>query len=75
MAAFNELNDPNIVGYEVHFNDGETNADDKAMAKKYGITYQYTKVIIDKNDNIALKTLEILDKDRIINELKKVAGE
>ena len=75
LSAFNELNDANVVGYQVHFNDGETTAEDIEMAKKYGIVNQYTKVIVDKNDNIALKTLEILDKNRIINELKKVAGE
>ncbi|MCH8004002.1 MAG: thioredoxin family protein [Nanoarchaeota archaeon] len=75
LAAFNELNNADIVGYEVHFNDDETTKDDIEMAKKYGITNQYTKVIIDKSDNIALKTLEILDKDRIINELNNAAGE
>ena len=74
LAAFNELNNENIVGYQVHFNDGDKTADDKEMAKKYGITNQYTKVIIGKNGNVALKTLEILDKERIINELKTVAG-
>ena len=74
LAAFNELDNENIVGYQVHYNDGETNDDDKEIAKKYGVTYQYTKIILDKNDNVALKTLEILDKDRIINEINKAAG-
>jgi thiol-disulfide isomerase/thioredoxin len=74
LAAFNELDNPDIVGYEVHFNDGQTNDDDKAITKKYGIVNQYTKVILDPNDNVVLKTLEILDKERIINELQKVAG-
>ena len=74
LAAFNELDNENVVGYEVHFNDDETTSDDVGMAKKYGIVNQYTKVIIDKNDNIALKTLEILDKNRIINEINKVVG-
>jgi len=74
FAAFNDLNNPNVVGYEVHFNDGETTKDDKEMAKKYGITNQYTKVIINKNGEVVLKTLEVLDKDRITNEIKKVVG-
>ena len=75
LAAFNELNNPDVVGYQVHFNDRETTADDIEMAKKYGITNQYTKVIVDKNGNVALKTLEILDKERIINELTKTVSE
>ena len=74
LAAFNELNNPDVVGYQVHFNDRETTADDIEMAKKYGIVSQYTKVIVDKNGEVALRTLEILNKDRIINEIGKVAG-
>lgn len=75
LAAFNELNNPNIVGYQVHYNDRETNDDEEEMAKKYGIVSQYTKVILDKNGAIVLKTLEILDKDRIINEINKALSE
>lgn len=75
LAAFTELNNADVVGYQVHYNDKATNADDEEMAKKYGITYQYTKVILDKEGNIALKTLEILDKGRIIDELRSLSGE
>ena len=74
VAAFNELSNPDVVGYQVHYNDRETTADDIKMAKKYGIVSQYTKVIVDKNGEVALRTLEILNKDRIINEIGKVAG-
>jgi len=69
LSAFNELNNADIVGYQVHFNDGKTTKDDKDMAKKYGITNQYTKLIVDQNGKVVLRTLEILDKERIINEL------
>jgi len=75
LAAFNQLDNENIVGYQVHFNDGETNKDDIQSAKDNGITNQYTKVIIDKNGITVLKTLEILDTNRIINELNKAVGE
>ena len=74
FAAFNELNNENIVGYEVHYNDDETNEDDEEMAKKFGITYQHTKVIIGKNGQVALKSLEVFSKDKVINEISKVAG-
>ena len=72
FAAFNQLNNENIVGYEVHYSDDETNSDDNEMAKKFGITYQHTKVSLDKNGNVALKSLEVFSKDRIINELNKL---
>ncbi len=74
LAAFNELNNENIVGYQVHFNDGQTTEDDKEMAKKYGITYQHTKVIIGKDGKVALKSLEFFSKETAINEINKVIG-
>mgnify|MGYP001594024059 CR=1 FL=1 len=74
FAAFNELNNPDVVGYMVHFNDNEVTDDDKEMAKKFGVTYQHTKVIIDKNGNVALKSLEAYSKDKIINEINKVVA-
>src|SRR3989338_6798458 len=58
LAAFNELNKEDVVGYRVHYNDDETTKDDIEMAKKFGITYQHTKVIIDSSGNAALKSLE-----------------
>ena len=63
LAAFNELNNENVVGYRVHFNDNEENTDDKEMAKKFGITYQHTKVVLDKEGNVAVKSLESYSKN------------
>ena len=56
----------------MHYNDDETNHDDEEMAKKFGITYQHTKVILDKKGNVALKSLEVFSKDKIINEISKL---
>ena len=74
LAAFNELKDENAVGYQVHYNDGQTTADDREMAKKYGITYQHTKVIIGKSGKIALKSLEVFSKEKVINEINRAIG-
>lgn len=71
LAAFNELNNENVVGYQVHYNDKQTTEDDKEMAKKYGITYQHTKVIIGKDGKVALKSLEVFSKEKVINEINK----
>ena len=73
LAAFNELNNEEVVGYQVHYNDDETNEEDKEMAKKFGITYQHTKVFLNKNGEVALKSLEVFSKDKIINEISKLA--
>ena len=69
LAAFDELSNMDIVGYQVHYNDGQTTEDDKEMAKKYGITYQHTKVVIGKDGKVALKSLEVFSKEKIINEI------
>ena len=71
LAAFNELNNENVVGYQVHYNDGQTAEDDKEMAKKYGITYQHTKVSIGKDGKVVSKSLEVFSKEKIINEINK----
>lgn len=71
LAAFNELENDDVVGYQVHYNDGQTTEDDKEMAKKYGITYQHTKVVIGKDGNVALKSLEVFSKEKVINEINK----
>lgn len=75
LAAFDELNNENVVGYQVHYNDGQTTEDDKEMAKKYGITYQHTKVIIGKDGKVALRSLEVFSKEKVINEINKAIGE
>ena len=75
LSAFNELDDERVVGYQVHYNDGQTTEDDKEMAKKYGITYQHTKVIIGKDGKVALKSLEVFSKEKVINEINNIVGE
>ena len=75
LAAFNELNNDNVVGYQVHYNDGQTTEYDKEMAKKYGITYQHKKVIIGKDGKVALKSLEVFSKEKVINEINNIVGE
>jgi len=74
IAAFNELDNENVVGYRVHFNDNEVTEDDKEMAKKFGITYQHTKVILNKNGEVALKSLEAYSKEDTINAINQALG-
>jgi len=74
FAAFEELDNPDIVGYRVNYNDGDTAEDEVELAKKFGITYQHTKIILDKNRNVALKTLEAYSKEKAIDEIRKVAA-
>jgi len=69
-AAVSELNNPNLVAYLVHFNDDETNDEDKAIARDFGVTYQYTKVIVKDGEQV-LKSLEPWNKERALSELNR----
>lgn len=71
FAAFNSLNDENIVGFQVNYKDKYTDKDEKEMAKEFGITYQHTKVII-KNSKVAVRSLEAWEKDKYLSELNNI---
>lgn len=45
-AGFNALESDKVIGFRVNYNDGETDADEKALAEQLRITYQHTKVIL-----------------------------
>src|SRR3989344_7272139 len=44
--AFNELTTDKVVGIRISYKDNETDSDEKALAVKYGIPYQHTKVFV-----------------------------
>ena len=70
FAAFDELNDSNIVGFRVSYNDNE-DADEKALAKQFGIAYQHTKVIL-KDGKQAAKFPDSWNRQRYLDEFAKV---
>ena len=73
LAAFNELDYTDVIGFQVHYNDDQTNDDDRAIAREFGITYQHTKVLV-KDGNVALKSLEQFDKERVKSEISKLVA-
>ena len=72
FAAFNELDLDNVVGFRVNYKDSATDDNEVELAKKYGISYQHTKVIL-KDGKQALKAPDSWDKDRYITEITKYA--
>ena len=72
FAAFNELNSTNIIGFRVNYKDSETDNDEVALAKEFGVSYQHTKVII-KDGIKTLKAPDSWDKERYLEELNKVS--
>lgn len=50
QAKKDEIPD-DIAVFRVNYNDPETDEGEKALAKKYGITYQHTYVLVDEDGN------------------------
>ena len=71
FAAFNEISDPDLIGFRVNYRDSDTDANEELLAKEFGIGYQHTKVII-KDGKQALKAPDSWDKQRYLTELAKV---
>ena len=72
--AFNKLNNDQVVGFRVGFNDNQTDADEKNLAKEYGVVYQHTKVFVKDRVRI-LKSLEAWTEDRYISEIGKAVAQ
>ena len=69
-AGFDMLDNDQIVGFRVNFNDSETDEDEKALAKEFEIPYQHTKVILQNGKEI-LQDGNTWDKNKLIEELSK----
>ena len=73
LEAFNELNEPNAIGFEVHFNDNEVTPDDERISKQFGISYQHTTVIhvvgVDKTGKEVFRSLSPISKETIKDKI------
>ena len=71
FAAFNEIKDPDLIGFRVNFRDSDTDADEESLAKEFGVSYQHTKIIL-KNGQRVGKFPDSWDKQRYLDEIKKI---
>ena len=73
-TAFNELDAADaekVVGFRVNYNDDQTDADEKALAKKFGIAYQHTKIVIMPDGKVLSRTLEQQSKQEVLDQIKE----
>ncbi len=70
LPAFNELQRPNLVGFRIHYNDGKATAEERDLAKQFGITYQHTKIILQNKQQVK-KDLSSWNKEQYLAELNK----
>jgi thioredoxin 1 len=73
-AAFDEFTGDDVIGFRVNYNDNQTDADEKELAKEHGVGYQHTKVFI-KNGERILKSPESWDKNRYLSEIKNALAQ
>ncbi len=70
IPAFNELTTDKVVGIRINYKDNDTDSEEKALAVKYGIPYQHTKVFV-KNGKQILKAPDSWNKTRYFDEINK----
>lgn len=73
INAFNNLNRSDVIGFRVNYRDTQTSSFEKELAKKYGITYQHTKVIL-QNGNQVLKMPNIWYEENYLEEIAKITN-
>ena len=72
FAAFDQLNEPNLVGFRVNYRDSDTDDNEEALAKEFGVPYQHTKVIL-KDGKMVLKAPDSWNKQKYLDELQKLS--
>lgn len=70
QEAFDDLDRGDIIGFRVNFKDNDTDADEVALARQWGVAYQHTKVFVVGGKQ-ALKSPESWDRARYDSELSK----
>lgn len=68
QEAFNELTTDKVIGFRVNYNDDQTDSDEEALARQYGVAYQHTKVFVRNGERIG-KWPDSWNKDRYLSEI------
>lgn len=70
QAAFNALDTDQVIGFRVNYKDNETDKDEEALARQFGVPYQHTKVFL-KDGKQVLKAPDQWDAARYTAEIQK----
>jgi thiol-disulfide isomerase/thioredoxin len=69
-GAFDELSTDRVVGFRVNYNDGDTDDDERELARAHGVAYQHTKVFV-RNGQRVYKAPDAWDKARYLSEITR----
>lgn len=59
-----------LRGFRVNFNDSETDADERALAKEFGVTYQHTAFFLDRNGKLLKKVIGTQSNEALTQDLR-----
>ena len=62
-----------VVGFRVNFNDTETDSEEKALAKEFGVTYQHTGFFIGRDGVVAQKTIGTISDVKTTEYLDQIS--
>lgn len=62
---------PGVTAYRVNYNDSETDAEEKRLANAFGVTYQHTFVLLDKNGKEAARRVGTMSAEELKTFLEK----
>ena len=66
--AMQEIDSEEVIGFRVNFKDDDTDDNETALAREFGVAYQHTKVFLLNGERV-LKAPDSWDKDRYITEI------
>ena len=62
-----------VHGFRVNYNDSDTDADEKALANTFRVTYQHTGVFFDQNGQEIKRTIGTQSNEQLQADLKLIA--
>jgi thiol-disulfide isomerase/thioredoxin len=73
QQAFDQLSGSEVVGFRVNYNDTKITDQEKALAQKFGVAYQHTKVALRNGERI-LKAPDSWETQRYLDEISKLVN-
>ena len=73
QSVFDEIKSDKVVAFRVNYKDSETDKDEEALAKEFGVAYQHTKVFLKGGERV-LKAPDSWEKERYLSEINKFAA-
>lgn len=68
--AFDSLGSDNVVGFRVNYNDGDTDDDEKSLAKKFGVAYQHTKLVVSPDEKVLSRNLQGATRQEVVEQIE-----